>query len=156
MKIQIACAILLPLLFCGILLPQNEDEKTKEKNAIRSLIERTYIDVLYHGGDMAKLEEGFHPEFNMYYYDEQKVQKRSLGEWLARLRAVRARNKPKNDEEEQERRHEFLLIDVTGYTAVAKFEIFYDERLKYTDYLTLYKTDDRGWQVITKHFTAHY
>ena len=43
----------------SLLFAQDETEIAKEKEAVRGLIERTYINVLYHGGDVAKLAEGF-------------------------------------------------------------------------------------------------
>ena len=46
---------------------------------------------------------------------------------------------------------QFLSVDVTGTAAVAKFEFYVGDELKYIDYLSLYKFDDK-WKLVSKIF----
>ncbi|MCI0489579.1 MAG: nuclear transport factor 2 family protein [Blastocatellia bacterium] len=150
-----AMALMLQLASSGFSFQQSEANIAKEKEAIRNIVEMSYIDVLYYGKEIDDLKKGFHPEFNMYVLSGNKIDKRSLEQWMERLEAVRARRGATTSSDDKNRyRHEFKSIDVTDYTAVAKIEIFRDGKLEYTDYLTLYKFEE-GWRVMTKFFTQH-
>lgn len=150
-----AIALMVQLASIGFSFQQSDADTAKEKEAIRNVVELCYIDVLYYGKDIDYLKKGFHPDFNMYVLHENKIEKRSLEPWMERLKAVRARTSATtNSDKENRYKHEFKSIDVTGYTAVAKVEIFHDGKLEYTDYLTLYKFND-GWKIMTKFFTQH-
>ena len=150
-----AIALMLQLASIGFSFQQSEAEIAKEREAIRNIVEMSYIDVLYYGKDIDDLKKGFHPEFNMYVLSGNKIDKRSLEQWMERLKAVRARRSATTNSDDKNRyKHEFKSIDVTGYTAVAKIETFREGKLEYTDYLTLYKFEE-GWRVMTKFFTQH-
>ncbi len=150
-----AIALMFQFASIGFPFQQSETEIAKDKIAIRNIVETCYIDVLYYGKDIDDLKEGFHPEFNMYVLSGNKIDKLSLEQWIERLKAVRARKSSTTNSDEKNRyKHEFKSIDVTGYTAVAKIEIFRNGKLEYTDYLALYKFDE-GWKVMTKFFTQH-
>ena len=151
----LAIAIVIQVASGVFLSPRSEAEIAKEREAIQNIVELYYIDVLYYGKEIDELKKGFHPDFNMYVLHENKVDKRSLQQWIDRLKAVRARRSVTTNSDEKNRyKHEFKSIDVTGYTAIAKIEIFRDGKLEYTDYLTLYKFEE-GWRVMTKFFTQH-
>lgn len=122
-----------------------------EAEAVRKVVQESYVDVLYGESGLENLRKGFHPEFNMYVYYKGVFSKRTLDSWLERLETNRRKNaeKPKRNY-----RTEFAMIDVTGQTAMVKLIIYEDEKLKFTDYLTLYKVAE-GWRVITKQFSMH-
>ena len=151
----IAIALMLQFASSSFSFIQTESEIAKELEAIRHVVELCYIGVVYHGKDIAELEKGFHPEFNMYVLSGNKIDKRSLQQWMDRLKTMRSRtNSMTNSDDKNRYKHEFKSIDVTGYTAVVKLEIYYDGKLKYTDYLTLHKFDE-GWKVMAKFFSQH-
>lgn len=142
--------VTLALLICGLYtiaqsLPQ-------EEKAIKNEVTKTYIEPLYLGGSVETLEARLHEGFEMFVFHHGEFSKRSKKQWIERLKEVRSR--PKKNSTKQERTFKFALIDVTGQTAAVKLEIFYDGKLKFTDYLTLYKLEE-GWKVLSKFFTMH-
>jgi|GEM_PF-6737711 len=122
--------------------PESDDEKQIEK-----IITECYLQPLYGNGDLKEIQKGFHEEFSMYVLYQGKFYLRTRTEWIANITATRARNLPKKKWDWQ-----FETIDSEGQTAVVKLRIFEDDKLKYVDYLTLYKFE-QGWKVITKQFS---
>ena len=128
---------------------------TDEQKAVKKVVQESYINVLYKGGELADMEKGFHPEFNMYVLYQGKFEKRSLSQWMDKLREVRSRPKQQKKKKKKNRStYEFTLIDVTGQTAMVKLQVFRDGKIHFTDYLTLYKFEE-GWKVLTKLFSFH-
>lgn len=126
-------------------------EASDEAENVRKVVQESYVDVIYGNGELENLRKGIHPEFNMYVYYKETFSKRTLNSWIERLEANRKKNagKPKGNY-----RTEYLMIDVTGQTAMVKLTVYEDEKLKFTDYLTLYKVAE-GWKIITKQFSMH-
>jgi len=150
MKLTISTFTFL-LVICGLSYSQNGFDSQHEKQAIKQVIQKSYIDVLYGDKAIENIKDGFHEEFNMYVYYKNQFSKRSLSEWIERLMTNAAKE---SDSVKPEYSVEFALIDVTGQTGVVKLNIFENQKQKYTDYLTLYKFEE-GWKVITKQFTIH-
>ena len=48
----------------------------------------------------------------------------------------------------------FLMIDITGNAAVAKIELHREEKLIFTDYLSLYRFEE-GWKIVSKIYYQH-
>lgn len=143
--------MILLIAFSNALTAQNNADTEGDKTAIRDVIEQFYFEVVYDDKDLSELAKGFHEEFNMYVLYDNKIDKRSLLKWTERLENVRARNA-----QAQRPQYSFepKLIDVTGPTGIAKIEIYADGKLKYTDYLSLYRFKE-GWKIMTKLFTQH-
>ena len=144
------------LIYAGllILLPQSAMAwQDTEKEAIKEAVTETYINPLYMGGSLDAIREGLHEEFEMYVYIRNEFSKRSKAQWLERLEEVRAQ--PKNpNAPERKNTFKFALIDYTGPTAVVKLEVYRNDKLNFTDYLTLYKIDG-DWKLLSKFFTWH-
>lgn len=137
--------------FCSIVFAQNQAELAKDELAIKKIVEEFYLEVVFGDKDIVELEKAFHPDFNMYVLHQNQIDKRSLQKWTDRLKNVRASNAQAKSPNYT---HNFKLIDVTGPAGVVKLEIYADGKLKYTDYLTLYKFQE-GWRIMTKVFTQH-
>lgn len=137
--------------FGSLVFAQNQAEIAADESAIKRIVEEFYLEVIFGNKDITELEKGFHPDFNMYVLYQNQIDKRSLQKWMDRLKSVRAGNASAKNPHFT---HNFKLIDITGPTGVVKLEIYADGKLKYTDYLTLYKFQE-GWRIMTKMFTQH-
>ena len=148
---KITSFFVLILAFNGVLFAQKNELVEQDKKAIKEVVEQFYIDVVFGDKNIATLKNGFHSEFNMYVLYDDKIDKRTLQRWTDRLEQVRSGNAqtPKVNYT-----YQVKLIDVTGPTAMIKIEIYGNAKLKYTDYLSLYKFKE-GWKIMTKLFTQH-
>ncbi len=129
--------------------PVNSQTAPGEKQKIRQVITQCYIEPLYLDKDLAKIEDGFHPSFQMYVLYKGDFYLTPRDQWIQRIRETRARNLPKKQYD-----WKFDFIDNDKQTAVVKLIIHEDDTLKYVDYLTLYKFKE-GWKVITKQFSIY-
>ncbi|MCE7992979.1 MAG: nuclear transport factor 2 family protein [Roseivirga sp.] len=128
-------------------------QEPSEKEAIKQAIIQTYAHPLYGGGSLEDIRAGLHEGFEMFVLYQGEFRKSSKAEWIKRLEEVRSRPK-KSNRPKVKRSYEFAMIDVTGQTAMVKLEVFQDDTLKFTDYLTLYKFED-GWKLMSKLFSFH-
>ena len=124
-------------------------QETDEKTVIQNLITQSYIEPLYLGGDLNKIRENFHESFQMFVLYQGKFSVRSRDEWIEKIEKVRQRNLPKKNYT-----WNFDMIDFEGQTAVVKLSLNQDGKLKFIDYLTLYKFEE-GWKVLTKQFSMY-
>jgi hypothetical protein len=126
-----------------------QDNESAKKD-IESVITKSYIEPLYLYGDLEKIKEGFHEEFRMNVLYNGVYSIRTRDEWIERLR----NNSLAGNAVKKTYTWEFNLIDVEDQTAVVKLTINEEGKLKYIDYLTLYKFEN-GWRVITKQFSMY-
>jgi hypothetical protein len=139
--------ILLVLLSATTIFAQDNESAKKD---IESVITKSYIEPLYLYGDLEKIKEGFHEEFRMNVLYNGVYSIRTRDEWIERLR----NNSLAGNAVKKTYTWEFNLIDVEDQTAVVKLTINEEGKLKYIDYLTLYKFEN-GWRVITKQFSMY-
>jgi hypothetical protein len=99
---------------------------------------------------LEKIKEGFHEEFRMNVLYNGVYSIRTRDEWIERLR----NNSLAGNAVKKTYTWESNLIDVEDQTAVVKLTINEEGKLKYIDYLTLYKFEN-GWRVITKQFSMY-
>jgi hypothetical protein len=125
-------------------------DKELAKKEIESVITKSYIEPLYLYGDLEKIKEGFHEEFRMNVLYNGVYSIRTRDEWIERLR----NNSLAANAVKITYTWEFNLIDVEDQTAVVKLTVNEEGKLKYIDYLTLYKFEN-GWRVITKQFSMY-
>jgi hypothetical protein len=124
---------------------QDNDEK-----AIREVIEEAYIEGIHGSQDETTVKSGFHDDFAMLVLRDNALEKVDVDEWLRRLEEMKADNP---DLWIAETRHEFRLVDVTGYAAVAKLDVYKGETHFSTDYMLLYRFDE-GWRIVSKVFAV--
>ncbi|MEQ9424765.1 MAG: nuclear transport factor 2 family protein [Cyclobacteriaceae bacterium] len=147
--------ILLILGTLGILCSSQAQELTPEQEEIKDHITEYYWNVMYTNAERKPINaiaEGFSEDFHMYVYWDGELSKRTRDEWMAILQKNRDKADPNMPKKSNSL--EFGYIDVTGYTASTKLLISQEGKLKYTDYMTLYKVDGK-WQVMSKLFTYH-
>jgi hypothetical protein len=121
-----------------------------DERQIREVIEKAYIAGIHGSQFEATVKGGFHGDFAMLVLQENALEKVDVDEWLRRLERMKADNP---DLWGAETRHEFRLVDVSGYAAVAKLDVYKGETHFSTDYVLLYKFEE-GWRIVSKVFAV--
>ena len=119
-----------------------------DKQAIKQVIEKSYIQGIHGNQNEETVKSGFHRDFGMLVLQDNALEKVVVDEWLARVKIMKTENP---DLWEAETRHTFQLVDVTGYAAVAKLEVYKGTTHFSTDYMLLYRFEE-GWRIVSKIF----
>lgn len=119
--------------------------------AIKAIIQSAYIDGLSNEGDAEKIDRGFHPDFRLIGINENgSMWNYPIKEWKANtLKKVKEGIMPKTGDNKVSVK--YLDVDVTGTAAVAKLEYYIGPKLRYIDYLALYKFGE-NWKIVNKIF----
>jgi hypothetical protein len=120
------------------------------EQAIQKVIEEAYIRGIHGTPDASTVKGGFHDQFAMLVLADNDIDKVDVDEWLRRLELAKVDNP---DLWNSETRHEFRLIDVAGYAAVAKLDVWKGEIHFSTDYMLLYRFDE-GWRIVSKVYSV--
>ncbi len=129
------------------------DTPHPEQKTIEEVVLSSYIDGLQNQGDSVKIDQGFHPSFEMIGRTaEGKIFKRPIGQWRDRQVERRAQGELPHKAGE-EVRGEIGMVDITKDVAVTKLIYYKGDRHAYTDYITLYKMDGE-WKIVSKVYTA--
>ncbi len=124
---------------------------TKDKEEIKKVIQTAYVDGLQNEGDLAKIDSGIHPDFNLLGIGEENAM------WALPIEKWKESTIKKKEEGKFPRTGDkmvsvmFESIDVTGTAAVAKIQFYVGEKLTYVDYISLYKFPN-GWKMVNKIF----
>lgn len=124
--------------------------QSADERAIREIIEEAYVEGIHGNQNESTINRGFHRDFAMLVLQADGLEKVAVDEWLRRIEKMKADNP---DLWSAKSRHEFRLVDVTGYAAVAKLDIYKGETHFSTDYMLLYRFKD-GWRIVSKVFAA--
>ncbi|MCU4156284.1 nuclear transport factor 2 family protein [Carboxylicivirga sp. A043] len=137
------------LVFTLVSFVMQAQTKDKEIKAIKKVIQSAYVEGIQNEGDIAKIDAGIHPDFNLLGIGENgAIWKLPISEWKEKVVQRKSEGKLPRDKDNLIS-VKFLSVDVTGTAAVAKFEFYVGEELKYIDYISLYKFDD-GWKLVSK------
>jgi len=122
-----------------------------EKQAIKEVIQESYVEGLQNEGDAAKIDAGFHPGFNLLGIGKgDQIWKLPIYTWKENaLNDLKNGKKPKSGDDLVT--VNFLSVDVTGTAAVVKLEFFVGNKKTYVDYISLYKFEN-GWKIVNKIF----
>ncbi len=119
-----------------------------EKEAIKTVIQTSYIDGLQNLKNIDAIEDGFHPGFNLLIFKNNMVEKLPIYNWIEYAKQRKAKQTEPLTEENTTY-VKFLNIDITGNAAVAKIELSKGGKSIFIDYLSLYKFDE-GWKIVGK------
>ena len=122
-----------------------------EKSAVKKVILSAYRDGICNVGDVAAIDKGFHPDFNLLMLQENKLGKLPIAKWKEYVTKNKAAGKYPPEEKVA---FKFLFVDVIGNAAAAKIEFYKGKTLAYTDFLLLYKFND-GWKLVSKIYHQH-
>ncbi len=143
---KIIFLIALISLSTSLIAQSNKEEQT----AIKKVIQTAYVEGLQNEGDLTKIDSGIHPDFNLLGMDKDGISiwKLPIAEWKKKVtKRKEAGAYPKTGDKLVTIK--FLSVDVTGNSAVAKFELYVGKDKKYVDYISLYKFND-GWKMVSK------
>jgi len=140
-------SLLVMLFVINVAFAQDLDE---EKKAIKNVIQTSYVEGLQNEGDLAKVDQGIHPDFVLLGIGEgDKMWKLPIDKW--KEKTEQKLKDGKLPRKEKPVTVKFLSIDITGTAAVAKIEFYVGEKLTYIDYISLYKFDG-NWKMVNKIF----
>jgi hypothetical protein len=114
-----------------------------EEAAVRAALEHYLLG--HATGDGAHHAMVFHPESKLFWMRDDTLNTRTSAEYIAGASGGPA-------EDEDQRRREITMVDVTGDAAVAKVVLDYPGRV-FTDYMSLLKIDGE-WKIVNKTFTV--
>jgi len=120
------------------------------KEAIRRVIERAYIQGIHGDQDEETVKSGFHQDFAMLVLQDDTIDKVTVDEWLDRIETMKVENPELWNAETT---HNFEFIDVAGYAAVAKLDVYKGTTHFSTDYMLLYRFEE-GWRIVSKIFAV--
>ncbi len=122
-----------------------------EQNDIRQVVEWAYIQGIHGDQNAQMVKSGFHPDFAMLvlHKDALGFDKVTVDEWLTRIEMMKADNP---ELWSAQTTYTFELVDVSGYAAVAKLQVYKGTTHFSTDYMLLYKFAD-GWKIVSKTFS---
>ena len=121
-----------------------------EKEAIQQVIEKAYIQGIHGNQHESTVKSGFHQDFAMLVLQDNAMDKVTVDQWLDRIETMKADNP---DLWSAKTTHNFVLVDVSGYAAVAKLDVHKGTTHFSTDYMLLYKFED-GWKIVSKIFAV--
>ncbi|UCE18130.1 MAG: nuclear transport factor 2 family protein [Gemmatimonadota bacterium] len=144
--------VLVVLILVSIrLFSQSDIDIGAERTAVQNVIQEAYEEGLINIGNVNAVQKGFHPGFAILGISNNSLWKYPIYSWIE---SVEQRKKEGKYPPEEKVTFQYPLIDITGNAAIAKIEFFEGERLKYTDYLSLYKFEG-GWKIVNKIFFEH-
>lgn len=141
------------VLFIAVLFISFNTFAQNEEEAIKEVINKAYIEGIHNKGEIKAIERGFHPGFNLLIKQDNVLEKLPIYNWVYYSK-VRKEKDPTPLTEEQKTVCKFINIDVTGDAAVAKIELHRQDKLIFTDYLSLYKFNE-GWKIVGKIYFKH-
>ena len=124
-----------------------------DKEAIKQVIQTSYVDGLQNKGPVAEIEEGFHPGFELLGVRNGELTKWPIYSWVSYHEKKLAEN-PDPPKEAEKVSVKFPVVDVTGNAGIAKIELYKGGEKIFTDYLSLYKFED-GWKIVSKIYQDH-
>jgi hypothetical protein len=123
--------------------PVAAQDAAGEEAAVRAALQHYLLG--HSTGDGAHHEVVFHPQAKLFWMRADTLNTRTSADYIAGASGSPA-------EDEDQRRREITMVDVTGDAAVAKIVLDYPDAL-ITDYMSLLKIDGE-WKIVNKIFTA--
>lgn len=128
-------------------------QQVDDKEAIKKVIQSGYVDGLQNYGDTEVTKKCFYPGFFITNYTPatNQITHTPIYNWIESVEKTKASgNVPA-----RKISVEFDMIDVTGYTAMAKIRLIENgTKLLFTDYLLLYRFEE-GWKIVQKTYMRH-
>lgn len=137
----------LSLLTLLILASFNFVHAQNDETTIKAVIQSAYIDGIHNLKNTEQIEKGFHPGFELLIKNKDgQLVKYPIYSWIESTKKRLAEN-PEGPKTKTT--VEFVDIDITGETAMAKIDLFREEQRIFTDYLFMYKFPE-GWRIVSK------
>ena len=130
------------VLFAGA-AQTHAQEPVDEEAAVRAALQHYLLG--HATGDGSHHEMVFHPQAKLFWMRDDSLNTRTSADYIAG-----SSGSPADDEDQ--RRRQITMVDVTGDAAVAKIVLDYPDAL-ITDYMSLLKIDGE-WKIVNKIFTV--
>ena len=140
--------LILAILCTVIVLPLFSQSVVNDTDAIKEVIQVSYIDGLQNLKNVEAIKDGFHPGFNLLIFRNNMIEKLPIYNWIEFAKQRKAKQKEPLTEENTTTVR-FLNIDITETAAVAKIELSKGGKVIFIDYLSLYKFNE-GWKIVSK------
>jgi len=128
---------------------QDEPDPADE---VRRVVEDSYIHGAFNELDPDAMRNGFHPDFAIFSADGEKIKRYPIDVWAAGVAQRKA--EPDFDPADNVWKHEFPIVEVTGGAALVKVELYRNDELVFTDYLSLLEFES-GWKIVAKVYHKH-
>lgn len=122
-----------------------------EEAAVKETIINAYVKGIHIDRDIPAIRKGFHPSFTMFIRKGEEVRTLSIDDWVKSIEKSKEKNP---DGPDYKVTSDIPMVSVSGDAAVAKVMIYRDEKLIYSDYMSLYKFED-GWKIVGKIYYSH-
>lgn len=144
-----ACVSALIAIFLAAIPSAAFSQDGSDEAAIKTLVQQAYVDGLLNLGDLEKTRAGFHPDFVLLGLRNNQLSRLPIADWIASAEKGKAAGRKPSPTT-----CKFASIDITGYAAAVKLELFQNGKQIYTDYLSLYKFGE-GWKIVGKIYFSH-
>lgn len=122
---------------------------TNEKEAVKFIIEKAYIEGIHTTQDESTIRSGFHKDFAMLILKDDSIEKATVEMWLKRIEQMK---KDKPELWKAKTKYHSMQINITGNAASVKLDTYKGNTYFSTDYLLLYKFKD-SWKIVSKIYT---
>ena len=122
-----------------------------DEEAVKAVINQSYVGGIHNGGPIGDIRKGFHPLFIMFVLNNDQVKQTTIDEWIANIEKSRASNTPPPANKAVAK---FVTVSVVGTSASVILELYRGDQRIFTDNLLLYKFQD-GWKIVSKTFYRH-
>ena len=116
-----------------------------EQEAIRRVIQESYVQGIHNKAGIELVEKGFHPGFEMLGIQNGLLTRYPIYSWIETLK------KTMGQAPASEITSEIPFVDVAGDAAVARVELFKEGKHLFTDYMSLYRFQE-GWKIVAKKY----
>ncbi len=137
--------ILVILMFMVITMTLSSQCIKDEKESVKNVILKAYVQGIKSLGDIEQIKKGFHPDFALLYNKKNTLKKLTLANWI---KYVEKGKKKYPNGLKKKPIVKFHQIDITGNAAVVKFDLTQNQ-ITSTDYMFLLKFNE-GWRIVSK------
>lgn len=130
------------LVICQIVFSQSDEE------IIKQIIQKSYVEGTQNGGDISLIYQGFHQDFKMFRYQDDKLVLWTLQEWIS---IIEQRRKNPDYKLPSPSSAKNIRIVISGNAASVALDLYKEDKLIFSDFLHLYKFKE-GWKIISKSF----
>lgn len=146
LRILFAAALMTSFLTVGM-----AGTDASEEALVKQAVMDAYVKGIHTNRDTVTMKKGFHDAFIMFINKDGGVNTMTRDDWADRIDAGKRKNP---DRKTPKVVAKFPMISVEGNAAVARIELYRDDKHAYTDFMSLYKGED-GWKIIGKIFQSH-
>ena len=114
------------------------------------VVRSAYVDGIHRNSDAEAMRAGFHQDFVMYINTDEGVTTVTRDDWAARIEKA-------GSDPERVAPDISAALEIVGQSrkaAVVKVELSRNGQHVFTDFLSLYDTDE-GWKIVAKIFERH-